>query len=157
MSRLVRTISKSNDIFHAGIHLGYMRRKKTHTGFERSFLLSYEGGAFLHHYINQFHPSLPEYQKIQLDEEGEKKFLYGQDVSFDDILTETEKLTKKRIIFVENEQGNYLGIALLLVKQAGAKKPIDHEKERDDYSRSPNFRLRLMTLSDAGYYVRKGH
>ena len=95
---------------------------------------------------------------IQIDDEGEKAFLYGRDLSLNEVVSETEKLMKKKVIFVENEIHEFLGLALLMVKQAGSKKPEKNsQKVRDEYSRSPNFILSLLNLSDAGYYLRKGH
>lgn len=158
MHHIVKRLLKTYPIYHSGIHLGYMRRKMTHTGFERAFYLSYEGGAFLYSYINASAPEmLSDTQSIILDEDGEKGFLYGRDVTFDDVISDTDQLKKKRIIFVLDEDKEYIGLALLMVSQAGVKKPNEEKpKKHDEYSRSPNFALRLMNLADAGLFLRKG-
>ncbi|MHA1585596.1 MAG: hypothetical protein ACTSVU_09730 [Promethearchaeota archaeon] len=159
MTKIVKKLTRNLPIIHAGIHLGYMRRKRTHTGFQRAFYLSYEGGEFVFNLIKKSYPSLlSQIQVIQIDDEGEKAFLYGRDLSLNEVVSETEKLMKKKVIFVENEIHEFLGLALLMVKQAGSKKPEKNsQKVRDEYSRSPNFILSLLNLSDAGYYLRKGH
>jgi ribosome biogenesis protein Nip4 len=157
MSAMAKQINKHYPLTSAGIHLGFMRRKKTHTHFERAFYLSYEGGRFLYQFIQEQEPSLKEeIQTISLDLEGEQGFLYGRNLSLDDITSETEGLQKKRLIFVLDRFGEYLGLALLMVKQAGAEPLEEGEKVRDDYSRSPHFILELLNLCDAGQYLRKG-
>ena len=64
---------------------------------------------------------------------------------------------KKFLDKAKDQNDNYIGIALLLVKQAGQKKPEEPgQKKWDVHSRSQNFNLSLMNLTDAGYYLRRG-
>ena len=158
MSRTVRKLSKDLPLMHAGIHLGYVRPKRTHSGYVRAFFLSYEGGRFIYEFIINNHPELlKDIQTIQLNAKGERSFLYGKEIIFEDVISNTSKLIKKKIIFVLNQKNNYIGIALLLVKQAGKKKPEEPgQKTWDVHSRSQNFTVSLMNLIDAGYYLRKG-
>jgi ribosome biogenesis protein Nip4 len=158
MSRYVRELSKNLPIAHAGIHLGFMRRKKTHTGFERAFFLSYEGGEFLFHYIQNHIPELfTNLQVAKLDQEGEKGFLYGRNLEMRHVMGDHDHLQKKKLIFVQNQDGRFLGLALLMVKQAGSSKITDDgpEKRQNRYSRSQNFVLTLLNLADAGQYFRR--
>lgn len=159
ISQLVKKFTKKIPIFHAGIHLGYMRRKRTHTGFERAFYLSYEGGEFIYSIIQSSLKKLKsEIQTITLDVKGEKSFLYGQNIDFESVISDTSKLSKKRVIFVLNNQKRYIGLSLLLVKQAGAvNSEAKDSKFQAEYSRSPNFTLALINLIDAGYFLRKGN
>ncbi|MBA7525626.1 hypothetical protein ES705_17779 [subsurface metagenome] len=56
-----------------------------------------------------------------------------------------------------SRKNNYIGIALLLVKQAGQKKPEEPgQKKWDVHSRSQNFTVAIINLTDAGYYLRRG-
>jgi len=160
MTKYVKKFSRSRilPVVHAGIHLGYMRRAMTYTGFARAFFLSYEGGEFVYTLMKTEHPNmLGKIQVIQIDSTGEKSFLYGHDIEIDDVISEINHLQKKKLIFVKDQTKNYIGLALLIVKQAGSKKPgKDEFKTIDFHSRSPHFTLRLMNLTDAGYYLRKG-
>ena len=158
MTKYVKKFSRSLPVFHAGIHLGYMRRAMTYTGFARAFYLSYEGGEFIYNLIKTEYPALlPKIQVVQISSTGEKSFLYGKDIEIDDIISEINHLQKKKIIFVKDHKKDYIGLALLIVKQAGRTKPTKDEfKTIDFHSRSPNFTLRIMNLTDAGYYLRKG-
>lgn len=158
MSQIVKKLAKNMPIMHAGIHLGYMRRKRTHTGFVRAFFLSYEGGNFIYNFISKDHPEIMEnIQKIQLNFKGEKAFLYGTNIEFENVISNTAKLMKKKLIFVFNKNDNYIGMALLIVKQAGKSKPTEPRvKKTKTRSRSQNFTVSLLNLIDAGYYLRKG-
>lgn len=158
MSKLVRKLSVDLPLMHAGIHLGYVRPKRTHSGYVRAFFLSYEGGRFIYEFIINNHPELlKDIQSVQLNAHGERSFLYGKDIDFEDAISNTSKLIKKKIIFVLNQKNNYIGIALLLVKQAGQKKPEEPgQKKWDVHSRSQNFTVALINLTDAGYYLRRG-
>ena len=158
MRRYVKELSKNLPIAHAGIHLGFMRRKKTHTGFERAFFLSYEGGEFLFHYIqNRMSDLFKGLQIATLNQEGEKGFLYGRNLEMHHVVGKYDQLQKKKLIFVQNQEGRFLGLALLMVQQAGSSKISDDgvEKRQDRYSRSQNFVLTLLNLADAGQYFRK--
>lgn len=158
MSRMVKKFSRNFPIIHSGIHFGYMRRKRTRTGFERAFFLSYEGGEFIYHLTKQTYPEIfKDIQTIQIDEDGAKAFSYGRPIELDCVVSEISSIVKKKLIFVLDEQEDYIGLSLLRVKQAGVKRPIEGEyKSVDDYSRSQNFTLSLMTLTDLGNYLRKG-
>ena len=158
MSKMVKKLSKNLPLMHAGIHLGYVRPKRTHSGYVRAFFLSYEGGRFIYEFIINNHPELlKDIQTLQLNAKGERSFLYGKEIIFEDVISNTSKLIKKKIIFVLNQRNNYIGIALLLVKQAGKKKPEEPgQKKWDVHSRSQNFNVSLMNLIDAGYYLRTG-
>ncbi len=158
LSRLVKKFTKTFAISYAGVHLGYMRRKRSHTGFERAFYLSYEGGEFLYSRIHShFQDLLSEVQTLTLSGRGEKSFLYGQNISFGDVLSDTEHLQKKKLIFVKNEQEIYLGLALLLVRQAGGVNvEAKDSKYQHEFSRSPNFTVAIINLTDAGYFLRQG-
>lgn len=160
MTRFVKKFSRSRilPVVHAGIHLGFMRRAMTFTGFARAFFLSYEGGEFVYNLMkSEFPKLLPKIQIIQISSTGEKSFLYGHDIEIDDVISEINHLQKKKLIFVKDHLKDYIGLALLIVKQAGSKKPgKDEFKTIDFHSRSPHFTLRLMNLIDAGYYLRKG-
>lgn len=157
MSTLVKQLNRHFPMAYAGVHLGFMKRRRTHTHFERAFYLSYEGGRFLFNFVRSFEPELQqEIQTVVLDEEGEKAFLYGRNIDLDDIISETDHLVKKKMIFVLDQEKEYIGLALLMVKQAGSEIDDQGMKTRDDYSRSPHFKLYLLNLSDAGQYLRKG-
>ncbi len=158
MSKIVRKLSINLPVMHAGIHLGYVKPKRTHSGYVRGFFLSYEGGRFIYDILINNHPELQkDIQTIQLNAKGERSFLYGKEINFEDVTSNTSKLVKKRIIFVLNQNNNYIGIALLIVKQAGQKRPEEPgQKKWDVHSRSQNFTVSLMNLTDAGYYLRKG-
>ena len=158
MSKMVKKLSKDLPLMHAGIHLGYVRPKRTHSGYVRAFFLSYEGGRFIYDFILNNHPELlNDIQTIVVNGKGERSFLYGSDINFEDAISNTSKLIKKKIIFVLNQENNYIGIALLLVKQAGQKKPEEPGKKQwDVHSRSQNFNVSLINLTDAGYYLRRG-
>ncbi|UYP47379.1 hypothetical protein NEF87_003664 [Candidatus Lokiarchaeum ossiferum] len=158
MSRIVKKFSRKFPLVHCGIHFGYMRRKRTRTGFERAFFLSYEGGEFIYHLTKQSYPEIfKDLQIIQIDEDGAKAFSYGRPIELDCVISEISSIVKKKLIFVFDERDDYIGLALLRVKQAGVKRPVEGEyKSVDDYSRSQNFTLSLMTLTDLGTYLRKG-
>ena len=120
MSKIVRKLSINLPVMHAGIHLGFVKPKRTHSGYVRGFFLSYEGGRFIYEFIINNHLELlKDIQTIQLNAKGERSFLYGKEIVFEDVISNTSKLIKKKIIFVLNQKDNYIGIALLLVKQAG--------------------------------------
>ncbi len=156
-SALIKQLNKTYPIYTAGIHLGFMKRSMKRTHFERAFYISFEGGRFLYDFIQKNEPTLKDQiQTVVLDEDGEKAFLYGRNIELDEVISETEQLVKKKIIFVLDQYLEYIGIALLMVKQAGAKRPDLGMKSRDDYSRSPHFMLNLLNLCDAGQYLRKG-
>ena len=157
--KVVKKLSRTVPLHHAGIHLGYMRRKRTRTGFERAFYLSYEGGEFLLSFVKSHSPKLYDsLQHITLKSRAEKSFYYGQSLEVLDVKGDIKKIVKKRLIFVHNMQQEYIGLALLIVKQAGANKPDENTgyKHVDRFSRSEHFTLSIMNLSDAGYYLRKG-
>ena len=157
-SALIKQLNKTYPVNAAGIHLGFMKRSQKRTHFERAFYISYEGGRFLYDFVHQQEPTLQdEIQTVELDDEGEKAFLYGRSIELDEVVSETDQLVKKKLIFVLDQYQDYIGIALLMVKQAGAKKPDLGIKPRDDYSRSPHFMLNLLNLCDAGQYLRKGN
>ena len=158
MSKIVRKLSINLPVMHAGIHLGYVKPKRTHSGYVRGFFLSYEGGRFIYEFTVNNHPELlKDIQTIQLNAKGERSFLYGKNIDFEDATSNTSKLIKKKIIFVLNKYETYIGIALLLVKQAGQKRPEEPgQKKWDVHSRSQNFTVALINLTDAGYYLRRG-
>ncbi|WP_457558067.1 hypothetical protein [Candidatus Harpocratesius sp.] len=157
ISPLIKQLNKNFPLIYAGIPLGFMKRQQTRTRFERQFFLSYEGGRFLWNYIQSDLPDIKnELQSVILDEDGEKAFFYGRNIEMDDVISETDKLVKKKITFVLDQNKEYIGLALLMVKQAGTEKPVLGIKTRDLYSRSPNFKLNLLNLSDGGKYLRKG-
>ncbi|MCF2142014.1 MAG: hypothetical protein K9W44_18340 [Candidatus Lokiarchaeota archaeon] len=157
ISPLIKQLNKNFPLMYAGIPLGFMKRQQTRTRFERQFFLSFEGGRFLWKYIQSYLPEIKnELQSVILDEDGEKAFFYGRNIEMDDVISETEKLVKKKITFVLDQNKEYIGLALLMVKQAGTEKPVLGIKTRDLYSRSPNFKLNLLNLSDGGKYLRKG-
>ncbi|MHA1521868.1 MAG: hypothetical protein ACTSRK_16955 [Promethearchaeota archaeon] len=156
-SALIKQLNKTYPIYTAGIHLGFMKRSLKRTHFERAFYISFEGGRFLYDFIQKKEPALLKViQTVVLDEDGEKAFLYGRNIELDEVISETEQLVKKKLIFVLDQYQEYIGISLLMVKQAGAKRPELGMKFRDDYSRSPHFKLNLLNLCDAGQYLRKG-
>jgi len=158
MSRIVKKFSRNFPLIHSGIHLGYMRRKRTRTGFERAFFLSYEGGEFIYHLTKQAYPEIfKDLQVIQIDREGEKAFSYGRNIELDCVITDINSIVKRKLIFVLDRKEDYIGLSLLRVKQAGIRRPVEGEfKSVDDFSRSQNFTLSLMTLTDLGNYLRKG-
>ncbi len=158
MTKYVKKMARNFQLVHAGIHLGYMRRKRTRTGFERAFFLSYEGGEFIYSVAKDKYPEIhKDLQSIKINSIGEKAFLYGRSIEMENILSNFSSIIKKKIIFVFDRLDNYIGLALLRVKQAGIKRPDDVQgRQIDQYSRSQNFTLSLMTLTDSGYYLRKG-
>lgn len=158
IARLVKNLTKDNEIKHAGIHFGYMRRKKTTTGFARAFFLSYEGGEFIERFIEKSAPELKkQLQIINIDEQGEKAFLYGSNIQMEHITSESSSLKKHKLIFVHNNQGIYLGLGLLRVQQARSDNIKTRPRNKsDDFSRSYNFILSILNLTDAGHYLRDG-
>jgi len=157
ISPMIKQLNKNYPIMSAGIYLGFMKRQQTRTHFERQFFLSFEGGRFLWDYVNSHFPEIKkDLQSVSLDEEGEKAFFYGRNIEMDEVISETEHLVKKKITFVLDQHGEYIGLALLMVKQAGTEKPVLGIKTTDIYSRSPHFKLSLLNLSDGGKYLRKG-
>ena len=56
MSKYIKRFTHEEEIKYAGIHLGYMRRHQTKTGFARGFYLSYEGEEFPLRYIDEINP-----------------------------------------------------------------------------------------------------
>ena len=135
-----------------------MRRKTTKTGFERAFYLSYEGGEFLYQYARRHAPeSSSQLQKITLNEAGIKAFLYGGAIKPEHVQSDTSSLHKKGLIFAVNREGIFLGLAILIVKQAGALVgDSDYERGPSFSSRSPNFAVSFLTLTDAGHFIRDG-
>lgn len=157
ISPMIKQLNKNYPLISAGIYIGFMKRVQTRTHFERQFFLSFEGGRFIWEYVNENFPEIKsDLQSVTLDEEGEKAFFYGRNIELDDVISETDHLVKKKITFVLDQHGEYIGLALLMVKQAGAKKPVLGIKTTDLYSRSPHFKLNLLNLSDGGIYLRKG-
>jgi ribosome biogenesis protein Nip4 len=157
LKKYVKKLAQNVPVTFAGIHLGYMRRKQTKTGFERAFYLSFEGGDFLNRTFLAAHPEfLPQIQRITLRDTGVKTFLYGGEIHFDQIESDTNNLRKKNLIFVFDTKKNYLGLALLIVKQASTVREPDNLEAVDPNSRSKNFALSLLTLTDAGHFLRDG-
>jgi ribosome biogenesis protein Nip4 len=154
---VLKSLSPSIYVYHAGIHLGFMRRKQTQTGFERTFFLSYEGGDFLLNLIKKkFVRLLPEIQTIKLNEQGEKIFLYGGEIRGEHVISDMSQLKKKNLIFVQDQEGHYIGLALLMVLQAKSTRWEDTQKKADITSRSSNFILKILNLTDAGHFLRDG-
>jgi ribosome biogenesis protein Nip4 len=160
MNPIVKKLTKDVELKHAGIHLGYLRRKTTKTQFVRAFFLSFEGGEFLLQFLKTKAPKIhDQLQLIQLDEKGEKDFLYGREIDLDFVLTDTSNIQKHRLIFIHDQNMNYLGLGLLRVKRAGSTKSEEEftPKTQDSYSRSRHFLLSILNLTDAGYFIRSGH
>jgi ribosome biogenesis protein Nip4 len=121
--------------------------------------LSYEGGEFILNYVESVSPEIKNQLQIaQLDEQGEKAFLYGADSEMDRITSDTNKLEKHKLIFIFNQNMTYIGLGLLFIKQAGSTKNDNRTglKQRDEFSRSKNFMLKIMNLTDAGHFLRDG-
>ena len=152
---LVSSLRKAAPIKHCGINLGFFQSKRDRKGYNERFYLSFEGGRFLYSLIqNKFPKIFQEIQIIKLNTDGERSFLYGQDISLDRITSETEDLVKRRLIFVLNRKNQYIGLALLKVKLIGNKDYSQKTRYIEEYSRSGNFMLSILNLADAGYYLR---
>ncbi len=96
-------------------------------------------------------------QIIQIDEQGEKAFLYGSNIEMERITSDSSSLKKHQLIFVHNQQGIYLGLGLLRVQQARSENIKNRARTKsDDFSRSNNFILSILNLTDAGHYLRDG-
>ena len=156
---IIKRLNNAYPIEHAGIYFGKILKKNTHRGTQKFFRLSYEGGEFLLNAVRHVPKILKNVDIIQVNSFGERKFLYGQDIDemrhiISDNITD---LVKRKLIFVENRFEEYIGLALLKVKQAGSMYQ-DRSKKEDmqDFSNSINFQLGIMNLTDSGYYLRRG-
>ncbi len=155
MHNLVSSLRKKAVIDHCAIYLGFLKSKRDRTGYSERFYLSYEGGRFIYDLINKKYTDLlNDIQIIKLNNSGERMFLYGQNISLDKCISETEELTKRKLIFVINQQNEYLGLALLKVKMIGQQEYDAKTRYIEEYSRSGNFMLSILNLADAGYYLR---
>ncbi|HMB17520.1 MAG TPA: hypothetical protein VKO61_01270, partial [Candidatus Paceibacterota bacterium] len=145
MHHLASSLRKKVDIKHFAISIGFFKARRTRAGYDENFYLSYEGGRFLYNFMKRkAQETLREVHKVLLDNQGEKAFLYGRNISLDHVKSKTEHLVKRKIIFVLNQRKEYLGIALLKVKLIGSDELEERGRYIRKHSNSDNFILSLL-------------
>jgi len=81
--------------------------------------------------------------RVVLSGNGEKKFLYHQEVGWQDVLKAPEAIKEHLVVFVNNDRGENLGLAII----ASVGTPGEKTVKKDV--------LALRPIIDRGYYLRK--
>ena len=183
---LIKQLRNHSNVNFSGIYFGYLIQgySKNNIKLEKRFNLSLEGGSFLYSICKDHYPEI--YQNLpilKVNPEGEKKFLYGNNLDVADFYESDKRFKKYTPIFVVDEYDDYLGLCLLMVKQAGSERTkkiheklaeIENLKKRKNYnegeldnelqiedldlglSDSKNFIVKIQNLTDLGKYLRGG-
>lgn len=181
---LIKQLKEHTSLNHSGIYFGHLVQgySKSNIKMEKRFNLSLEGGSFLYSLIQSKYPEIfANLPILKVNTEGEKKFLYGNNLEATDIYQVNDRFKKYTPIFVVDEYDEYLGLCLLMVKQAGSERSkkinerlneIEYLKKRKNYhegdytetiridtpdigiSDSKNFIVKFVNLTDLGKYLR---
>jgi ribosome biogenesis protein Nip4 len=172
MDPLVRQLDRAGEVASCGIRFGRIDHKRNR---HREFLLSFEGGRFFYEWSQE--PGSPiagQVKSVVINETGVKAFMYGRPLEARTILSDTEPIRKRDVVAVVSETGEYLGLGLMKVFQAGPRQQFEDSQNpyfkgsravkaraadnRDyDLSRSSHFVAMIIALVDAGHYIRGGH
>jgi ribosome biogenesis protein Nip4 len=128
---VIRKISINSVIRAGGVYLGFIKRGK--------FNISLEAIEYFFSRNALFFSNL---QKLKLTTEGEKAFLYGNDIRKNMVLDLSPYLIKHSFLLVFNSIDEFLGIALLR-ENLGS---IEYIKPSE---------IIALHLQDKGYYLRK--
>lgn len=183
---LIKQLRNHEHVIFSGIYFGFLIQgfSKNNTKLEKRFNLSLEGGSFLYSLCKAQYPDVySELPILKVNPEGEKKFLYGNNLDVTDFYESDKRFKKYTPIFVVDEYEDYLGLCLLMVKQAGSerskkiqekKSELENLRKRKNYnlaefdeeleieepdiglSDSKNFIVKLQNLTDLGKYLRGG-
>ncbi|MHA2280365.1 MAG: hypothetical protein ACXAC5_05910 [Promethearchaeota archaeon] len=127
--KILGLINVKNIILSVGLYFGFIKKD--------IFLLSLEGAEFLHK-----NKIFPEFKQLVLNKQGEKSFLYGNNVSKKMIDRIPQKLKNKDFLLVLNNLSEIIGIS----QSKYNNQIIPSLKSKD---------IVAINLSDKGYYLRK--
>jgi ribosome biogenesis protein Nip4 len=183
---LIKQLRNHENVMFSGIYFGYLVQgfSKNNTKLEKRFNLSLEGGSFLYSLCkSEYQDVFAELPILKVNPEGEKKFLYGNNLDVTDFYETDKRFKKYTPIFVVDEYEDYLGLCLLMVRQAGSERSkkiheklseIENLRKRKNFnpgefdeeleieepdiglSDSKNFIVKLQNLTDLGKYLRGG-
>jgi len=127
--RFLSLINVKNIIHSVGLYFGFFKKD--------TFLLSLEGAEFL--YKDKI---FSEFQQVILDKNGEKSFLYGNNILKSMIVKTPNNIKENSFLLVFNNLDEIIGIALSHINA----KNIQSLKPKD---------IIAINLSDKGFYLRK--
>jgi len=127
--KLINEINFKEYIYAAGLYLGFIKKG--------NFYLSIEGVEYLYK-----QKKLNEFQRIEINELGEKSILYGNNILKKMVIKAPERLKENGFLLVFNESREIIAIARSNV----------NNKSLQDFSAKE---IIAMNLSDKGFYLRK--
>jgi len=133
-NKLIATIRKIIEhciVKSGGLYLGFIKKGQLRISIEA-----------IEYYLSNHPQVFSDLQKINLTAEGEKSFLYGNNIQRDMILNISPTLLKQRFLIVLNSLNELIGIALLK-----GNLPSLEKLNPDD--------IVAINLQDKGYYLRK--
>ncbi|MFX1274848.1 MAG: hypothetical protein ACFFAT_07350 [Promethearchaeota archaeon] len=126
---IINKIQFENNIKSSGLYFGMIKKG--------DFYISLEAVEFLDSF-----DCFPDKSKVQVNNEGEKSILYGNQILKKDILKISPKLTKDEFLLIFNESNEIIAIAKSKVNYLESKQL------------EPNGIIAL-NLVDKGYYLRR--
>ena len=127
--KLINEINLKETIYAVGLYFGFIKKG--------NFYLSIEGAEYL-----SKQKLFSEFQRIEVNELGEKSILYGNHILKKMVVKIPEKLNENCFLLVFNESGEIIAIARSNV----------NKKSLQELSAN---KIIAINLSDKGYYLRK--
>ncbi len=128
---IIRKIKEQSIIKSGGLYLGFIKKGELKISIEA-----------IEYYLSNYPEFFSNLQKINLTGEGEKSFLYGNNIQRDMIIDFSSSFLEQTFIIVLNTLNELIGIAL--VKK---NLPLLEKLNPDD--------IVAVNLQDKGYYLRK--
>jgi ribosome biogenesis protein Nip4 len=127
----LKKIKKNSIIKSGGLYLGFIKKGE--------LMISIEA---IEYYLSTHSELFSDLQKINLTAEGEKSFLYGNNIQKDMIIDFSSSFLEQRFILVLNTLNELIGIALVKENLPSLEKLNSDE-------------IVAINLQDKGYYLRK--
>ena len=138
---LIKQLKEHTSLNHSGIYFGHLVQgySKSNIKMEKRFNLSLEGGSFLYSLIQSKYPEIfANLPILKVNTEGEKKFLYGNNLEATDIYQVNDDLGKHTIFLWTNRRIS--GLCCSLVKQQSERvKNQERLNEIEYLKRRKNF------------------
>ena len=122
--KIYKKLKGINKPYYVGIYLGRIKNGQ--------FAISLKGIQI----INDF-----THKKIQLNEKGELKFIYGKNINDKDIQKIYSEFKIEDLMIIINSLGETLGLAKAIT-------PIKQNSKKN---------IKIKNMLDLGWYLRKGH
>ncbi len=129
LMKFIKKINLKETIYAAGLYFGFIKKG--------NFYMSIEGVEYL-----SKQKIFSEFQRIEVNDLGEKSILYGNNILKKMVIKTPEILKENGFLLVFNESGEIIALARSNVNNKSLQE-------------SPAKKIIAMNLSDKGFYLRK--